>query len=146
MAKNLGGQSALVVGAAGIRAARLGDDKPLATLTHTYRPSLNFVHLRPLGQSAHPLSVYFWPLASAAEIGSYDSKLYTKYHFEVSLSLISSSYFTYGNLFTYQRLITFSCPPIFFCPDPAFNFPFVSFTIVMERKHTVEENSCTRGP
>jgi hypothetical protein len=142
MAKNPGGQSALVVGAAGDtvqvnrRAARLGDDKPL---THAYRPSLNFVHLLPLGQSAHPLSVYFWPLASAAEIGSYDSKLYTKYHFEVSLSLISSSYFSYRNLFTCQRLIIFFRPPTLFYSDPAFNFPLVSFTIVMNRKHTAED-------
>ena len=50
-------------------ACRLGDTKPSLTLAR--RSSLTLTHLRPLDQSPHLLRVHFWPLASAAEMGSH---------------------------------------------------------------------------
>src|SRR5450432_3691628 len=40
-------------------------------LARAHRPSLTVTHLRPLDQSPHLLRVHFWPLASAAEMGSH---------------------------------------------------------------------------
>jgi hypothetical protein len=44
----------------------------VSRLTLAHRPSLTLTHLRPLDQSTHLLRVYFWCLASAAEMGSHD--------------------------------------------------------------------------
>ena len=39
---------------------------------HAHQPSLILTHLYPFDQSPHLLRVHFWPLASAAEMGSHD--------------------------------------------------------------------------
>jgi hypothetical protein len=51
--------------------AALGDIKTLAALTHAHLPSPALTHRRPLDQSTPAARVHFWPLVSAAAMGSH---------------------------------------------------------------------------
>jgi len=126
----------------------LGDIKTLAALTHAHLPSPALTHRRPLDQSTPAARVHFWPLVSAAAMGSHggvvSGPLNTLFHLPVffSPSVVTSlprCHFAGSFVFSsasapallcvdtlHFSLFSRTLPILLYC-RPALSFLFLSF-------------------